>query len=37
MKPCISRNGRKKIPNGIKGYNPFPTMGTMKEMDPHGV
>ncbi len=37
MKLCISRNGHKNIPNNIMGCNHFPTMGAMKEVDPHGV
>jgi hypothetical protein len=37
VKPCISRNEYKSIPNNIMGCNPFPTMGATKEVDPHGV
>jgi hypothetical protein len=37
VKPCIFRNEYKNIPNDIMGCNPFPTMGTTKELDFHGV
>jgi hypothetical protein len=37
MKPSISHNGFKKIPNIIMGCNPLPTMGAIKEVDLHGV
>jgi hypothetical protein len=38
VKPCISCNGCKNIPNDIMGYNPLPTMGTIEEVDsPKGL
>ncbi len=37
MKPYISRNKHKNIPNDIIGCDPLPTMGTMEEVNPHGV
>jgi hypothetical protein len=37
MKLDIFCNGHKKILNDVMGYNPLPTMGVAKEVDPHGV
>jgi hypothetical protein len=37
VKPYIFHNGCKNISNNIMGYNPLPTMGIMKEVDPHGI
>jgi hypothetical protein len=37
VKPCISCNEYKSNPNNIMGCNPFPTMGAIEEVDPHGV
>ncbi len=37
MKLGIFCNGRKNISNDIMGYSPFPTMGVVKKVDPHGV
>jgi hypothetical protein len=37
MKPHISRDGGKGIPNGVVGCNPFPTIGKMKKKGPHGI
>jgi hypothetical protein len=37
MKIGISHHGCKSILNEIMRYNPLPTMGTTKEVDPHGI
>jgi hypothetical protein len=36
MKLCISHNGCKSILDDIMGCSLLPTMGAMKEVDPHG-
>jgi hypothetical protein len=37
MKPYIFHNICKNIWNNIMGCNPFPTMGVVEEVHPHGV
>ncbi len=37
MKTNIFHNGHKNILNGIMGCSPFPTMGGVEKVDPHGV
>jgi hypothetical protein len=33
----IFHDGCKGISHGIMGHHPFPTMNTMKEVNPHGL
>jgi hypothetical protein len=35
MKPHVSQNGCKTIPNDVVGSNTFPNMGTIKKVCPY--